>query len=149
MLPGLIRARIWFGLPIGLVLIAATGFVGFLVGGNLRLDSWLAGGALLAVLATRLWMGRWSWLGAQLFATATFAALFYLLYAGSLTYSGRHGPIYYTASTLLLLLELAALALSASYLFEIVDSLSRRDDPVKPLDPQYLPKVAIQVPAYN
>src|SRR5207302_6975851 len=44
---------------------------------------------------------------------------------------------------------LAALALSASYLFEIVDALSRRDDPIKALDPEYLPKVAIQVPAYN
>src|SRR5438309_10422683 len=149
MLPGLIRARIWIGLPIGLVLIAAAGIVGLVVGGNVRLDSWLAGGALLAVVATRLWMPRWSWLGAQLFATATLAALFYLLYAGSLTYSGRHGPIYFTASTLLLLLELAALALSASYLFEIVDALSRRDDPIKALGPQYLPRVAIQVPAYN
>jgi len=149
MLPGLIRARIWIGFPIGLVLIVSTGVVGLLIGGNARLDGWLAGGALLAIVATRLWMPRWSSFGAQLFATATLAALFYLLYAGSLTYTGHHGPIYFTASTLLLLLELAALALPTSYLFEIVDALSRRDDPVKALDPQYLPKVAIQVPAYN
>src|SRR6266699_5140886 len=149
MLPGLIRARIWIGLPIGLVLIVSTGVVGLLIGGNARLDGWLAGGALLAVVASRLWMPRWSSFGAQLFATATLAALFYLLYAGSLTYTGHHGPIYFTASTLLLLLELAALTLAASYLFEIVDALSRRDDPIKALDPKYLPKVAIQVPAYN
>src|SRR5207245_4999162 len=140
MLPGLIRARVWIGLPIGLLLIAAAGIVGVVVGGNVTLDRWLAGGALLAVVATRLWMRRWSWLGAQLFATATLAGLFYLLYAGSLTYSGRHGPIYFTASTLLLLLELPALALSASYLFEIVDSLPRRDGPAKTLDPTHLPK---------
>src|SRR2546429_270923 len=137
MLPGLIRAWIWIGLPVGLVLIAAAGIAGLLIGGNVGLERWLAGGALLAVVASRLWMPRWSWLGAQLFATATLAALFYLLYAGSLTYSGHHGPIYFTASTLLLVLELAALGLSASYLFEIVDALSRRDDPVQALGSPY------------
>ena len=55
MLPGLIRVRIWIGLPIGLLLIAAAGIAGVVVGGNVTLDRWLAGGALLAVLATRLW----------------------------------------------------------------------------------------------
>ena len=47
------------------------------------------------------------------------------------------------------MLEAAALTLSASYLFEIIDVLSRRREPQHHGDPGYLPKVAIQVPAYS
>src|SRR5207245_11321002 len=77
------------------------------------------------------------------------ASLAYLLSAASITYAVASDPVYLVASTLLLLLELAALALSVSYLFEIVDTLSRRSEPAHPVDTGYLPKVAIQVPAYN
>ncbi|TME69627.1 MAG: glycosyltransferase, partial [Chloroflexi bacterium] len=49
----------------------------------------------------------------------------------------------------LLLLELGALTLSLSYLFEIVDTLSATSYAQHPADPSYLPKVAVQVPAYN
>ena len=48
-----------------------------------------------------------------------------------------------------LILELAALSLATSYLFEIVDTLARRALLQHRGDPGYLPKVAIQVPAYN
>jgi hypothetical protein len=149
MLPGVIRARIWFGLTLGLVIIGAAGTVGSLLGEDVRLENWLTGGAVLAVILTRLWMPRWSWFGAQVFATAMLAAAVYLFYAAALTYDGIRTPVYLIASSTLLLLELAALTLSATYLFEIVDTLSRRDDPRPALDAQYLPKVAIQVPAYN
>src|SRR5262249_20810735 len=70
-------------------------------------------------------------------------------YAAQITYENVRGPIYIVASTILLGLEVAALALSASYLFEIVDVLSRRPERQHQGDPGYLPKVAIQVPAYN
>lgn len=132
MLPRLIRARIWVGLPVGLVLIGATGTVGSFAGGDIALDNWLSGGALLAVIVVRLWMPRWSWLGAQLFATATLAALSYLLYAGTLTFAGRHGYIYFAGSTLLLLLELAALSLSVSYCSR--SSTRCRGARIRPLD---------------
>src|SRR5438094_5993515 len=94
-------------------------------------------------------MRRWSWLGAQLFAAAGLGSLAYLAYAGALTYFVARSPLYLMASSLLLLLELAALTLSMSYLFEIVDTLSRRSEPAHAADPRHLPKVAIQVPAYS
>jgi cellulose synthase/poly-beta-1,6-N-acetylglucosamine synthase-like glycosyltransferase len=39
--------------------------------------------------------------------------------------------------------------LSISYLFEILDTLSRSPEPPHPADPNYLPWVAIQIPTYN
>src|SRR5947209_4338258 len=94
-------------------------------------------------------MGRWSWLGAQLFAAATLASIAYLLYAASITFVVGREPFYLITSTLLLVLEVAALTLSLSYLFEIVDTTSRTSDRPHPVDSNYLPRVAIQVPAYN
>jgi len=149
MLPGAISGRFWYGLPLGLALIGLAGSLGSVLGDSVVLDNELAGIALVAVILARLWQKRWSWLGAQLFATATLSALAYLLYVGALTYAIAHSPVYLLASTLLLILELAALGLSVSYLFEIVDALSRRPDPVKPPDANFLPKIAVQVPAYN
>src|SRR5438552_14456923 len=52
-------------------------------------------------------------------------------------------------TSMLLILELAALSLSMLYLYEIVDTLSRVSDPVHHVEPHSLPKVAVQVPAYN
>ena len=94
-------------------------------------------------------MQRWSWMGAQLYAAATLASIAYLLYAGSITYVVARDAVYLVASGLLLVLELAALGLSLSYLFEIVDTISRTSDRPHPSDPNYLPKVAVQIPAYN
>src|SRR5437879_7642613 len=53
------------------------------------------------------------------------------------------------ASTLLLLFEIAALALSVSYAFEIVDVLSRRERPLTRPRSQSQPWVALQVASYN
>jgi cellulose synthase/poly-beta-1,6-N-acetylglucosamine synthase-like glycosyltransferase len=150
MVPGVIRARIWIGLPIGVVLVALSATAGLFVGGAPALEKELAAAALAVIVLTRFWVRRWSWVGAQLFAGATLAALAYLAYAGSITYGNVNGsPVYMVASTVLLLLELAALLLSVSYLFEIVDTLSRREDARASVDAAYRPKVAIQVPAYN
>jgi cellulose synthase/poly-beta-1,6-N-acetylglucosamine synthase-like glycosyltransferase len=49
----------------------------------------------------------------------------------------------------LLLLEIAALSISVSYAFELLDVLGRRDRPYRRGDPNHRPPVAIQVPAYN
>ncbi|HXJ48782.1 MAG TPA: glycosyltransferase, partial [Candidatus Acidoferrum sp.] len=149
LIPRVITARIWFGLPLGLVLIGATASADSVFGGDPTLDNVLALVTLAAVTLTRLWQRRWSWIGAQLFATATVAAIAYLAFAAQLTYDNIRGPVYVVASTLLLILEFAALSLAASYLFEIVDTLARRAFPQHRGDPGYLPKVAIQVPAYN
>jgi cellulose synthase/poly-beta-1,6-N-acetylglucosamine synthase-like glycosyltransferase len=112
-------------------------------------DIQLAVVAALATVAVHAWMRRWSWMGALLFSSAALAALGYLAYASNITYLVGRSPVYLVLSTLLLILEVAALSLSISYLFEIVDTLSRRDDPPHPADPNHLPKAAIQVPAYN
>ena len=149
LIPRAITARIWVGLPVGLVLIGATATADSVVGGDPTVDNILALVTLATVAIVRLWQPRWSWIGAQLFATACLAALAYLVFAGQLTYGNLSGPVYLVASTLLLILEFAALSLSASYLFEIVEALSRRPRPQHRRDPGYMPKVAIQVPAYS
>lgn len=149
MIPRAIRARFWWGLPLGLVLLAAATAPAVIVGQQRQLDLDLAASVLAAAALMRALMRRWSWLGAQLFATVTLASLAYLVYALALTYVVARSPIYLLASSLLFLLEVAALTLSLSYLFEIVDTLSRAPGPSHKLEPTYLPKVAIQVPAYN
>jgi cellulose synthase/poly-beta-1,6-N-acetylglucosamine synthase-like glycosyltransferase len=149
LVPRAIGARFWAGLPIGLLAAGATTAVAVAAGQMPELDYRLAGLTLAATAASRLVMRKWSWLGAQLFAVSALASLAYLAYAGSITYIVGSDPVYLVASTLLLVLELAALALSLSYLFEIVDTVSRREVGQHRTDPDYLPKVAIQVPAYN
>ncbi|TMG26859.1 MAG: hypothetical protein E6H97_07700, partial [Chloroflexi bacterium] len=135
--------------PFELALIGATSSVAAVITGDAGLDNRLALIAFTAVVLTRVWQSRWSWVGAGLFATASLAAIAYLAFAAQITYDSVRGPVYFVASTVLLLLEAAALTLSASYLFEIVDVLSRRPEPQHHGDPGYLPKVAIQVPAYS
>ena len=149
LVPKLISARWPVSVPFELALIGATSSVAAVITGDAGLDNRLALIAFTAVVLTRVWQSRWSWVGAGLFATASLAAIAYLAYAAQITYDSVHGPVYFVASTVLLLLEAAALTLSASYLFEIIDVLSRRREPQHHGDPGYLPKVAIQVPAYS
>jgi cellulose synthase/poly-beta-1,6-N-acetylglucosamine synthase-like glycosyltransferase len=147
--PGGIRSRIWIGLPLGLFLTVLVAWNASIIGGQGALDVTLGAAALVATFLVRVALRRWSWFGAQIFAAATLAAVAYLLYAASITYAVARDPVYLVASTLLLLLEMAALAFSISYLFEIVDTLSRTSEPAHPRDPDHLPRVAVQVPAYN
>src|SRR5207244_10624147 len=136
-------------LPIGLVLIGITASIASFESADPTFDNELALVALVTVTVTRLWQRRWSWMGAQLFATASLAAIAYLLFAGQLTFETVRGLIYVVASAVLLLLEIAALSLSASYLFEIIEALARKPQRQHQGDPSFLPKVALQVPAYN
>ncbi len=149
MVPGVVRARIFLGLPAGLVPLALTTAGASFFTQQPRLYLGLAAAVVVVTAALRVAAREWSWFGAQLFATVLFASLAYLGYAGSLTYVLSRSPLYLLASTVLLLLEIAALGLSVSYLFEIIDTVSRRTEPAHPADPAYLPKVAIQVPTYN
>ena len=147
--PGLVNARSWFSVPVAAVLLALVTWNATILSGTRDFELVLAAWAAGATIAVRLAFRRWSWIGAQLFAAGLLATVAYLLYAGSITYALGREPVYLAASTLLLLLELAALALSLSYLFEIVDTVSRTTEPRHRNDPNYLPKVAVQVPAYN
>src|SRR5207302_5699154 len=146
---GGMRLRIWGGLPLGiLALAAAAGAAGFLVQ-DLRTGFDLAVVALAATLATRLLFRDWSWIAAQLFMMVVLGGLSYLVYAGVLTFSEQLGFLGTLFSLLLLVLELLALTLSASYIFEIVDVLGRRRRLRHKPDRDHLPRVALQVPTYN
>src|SRR5262249_46237934 len=112
MVPRMIRARIWASLPTGVLVTGAVTVVSVLVEGMRSYDYQLAAVALLATALTRVIMRRWSWLGAQLVASATLAALAYVGYTASITYHAGADFVFLLASSLLLLLELAALALS-------------------------------------
>jgi cellulose synthase/poly-beta-1,6-N-acetylglucosamine synthase-like glycosyltransferase len=147
--PGAIRARFWVSVPLIAVLVVLVAWNASILAADRDFEIQLAAIAVVATLLTRLAMRRWSWLGAALFAAATLASIGYLLYAASITYAVASDAVYLVASSLLLLLEIAALGLSMSYLFEIVDTVSRRIEPEHHFDSSYLPKIAVQVPAYS
>jgi hypothetical protein len=85
-------------------------------------------------------------LGAYLTAAGT-----YLTLAGYLTVASGLSPIGRAAAVLLFLLELLALLVSGYFAFEGCDILcrARATRVIQPPDPTYLPKVSLQVPAYN
>jgi cellulose synthase/poly-beta-1,6-N-acetylglucosamine synthase-like glycosyltransferase len=108
---------------------------------------------LLAVAGFIVVMARPAWnLFGQIFMGSIIAsAIAYLLFAGSLTFGDHLSIVGTVASALLLLLEIAALTISGYYTFESLDALTRvRDTRPKPaFDPEYLPRVSLQVAAYN
>ncbi len=149
-LPRTAAARIWVGLPLGLVaMVIAAYLVVMVIIGTPSLLPWLLAIGIAGTAATRLAVRSWSWLGSQLFAMAALGALAYIAYSIVLTFGEGLGPVGIVASLLLLVLEMSALALSLSYAFEIVDVLTRRTPPLPPPDPGYRPRVALQVPTYN
>lgn len=85
-------------------------------------------------------------LGGYLTAAGT-----YLVLAGYLTASAGLSPLGRAASLILFVLELLALLISGYFAFEGCDVLCRtRATRVIPApDPSHLPKVSLQVPAYN
>ena len=109
----------------------------------------LAGLAFLATLALRLLLRRWSWVASQLLATAVLSAIAYLVYACALTVVESLGALGLAVSSALLLVETCALALSIYYVFEMLDVLGRREQPLPPPPADYLPVVALQVPTYD
>ena len=146
---GGIRRTIWTGLPLGLLALALAGAVIWLFFQDQGVAiALVAAGAAIALL-TRLLFRSWSWLGAQLFAAVVMGGLSYLVYAAVLTFTEDLGIAGTLFSVLLLVLEFLALTLSASYILEIVDVLSRNTRLKHRSDPAYQPKVALQVPAYN
>ncbi|HXI94976.1 MAG TPA: hypothetical protein VNG04_02515, partial [Candidatus Acidoferrum sp.] len=100
MIPRVIRARIWYGLPFGVVLLAVGTAPAIVLSHAEQLDVDLAATVVVVAILVRLAMRRWSLVGAQLFAAVTLASLFYLLYAASITYAVARSPIYLLASTL-------------------------------------------------
>jgi len=73
--PGIIRARIWAGLPLGLGLIALVAWNATIISQQRDFEIVLAVCALVATALLRVVERRWSWLGAQMFAAATLASI--------------------------------------------------------------------------
>jgi len=149
MLPALMRARAWVGFPVGIVILAAAGWLTAKIAGDPAAGTTLPFVALLAVVLVRLWLSRWSTLAAQALAMVALAYISYLLFAGALPFVDRLATLGIVVSLVLLLMEAFALALSVYYLFEILDVFSRRTRIEHIPDPSYRPKVALQVPCYN
>src|SRR2546423_11534234 len=149
MLPGLVRARAWVGVPVGVVILPLGGCPTAGISGDPTAGSTLAVVAIVAVLLVRLWLSRWSMLAAQTLAMVLLASLSYLVFAGALPFVDRLGPLGVLVSYVLLLMEAFALTLSVYYLFEILDVFSQRTRIEHIADASYRPRVALQVPCFN
>jgi cellulose synthase/poly-beta-1,6-N-acetylglucosamine synthase-like glycosyltransferase len=111
-------------------------------------------GAEIAIAAATVLVAltrpRWNPVGQVFFATFLAAAISYVVFAVTITFTGL-GVIGMVASTLLLGLEVFALTLAGYFVYEGCDIICRVR-PTRPeprFDPSYLPKVSLQVPAYN
>ncbi|MFN2581300.1 MAG: glycosyltransferase [Candidatus Dormibacteria bacterium] len=149
LVPRLVAAPFWMTLlPLAIVL-ALSGWIAAHVLNDPAAGQDLAITLAVVTLLMRLAVRRWSWIGSQLFSAVLLASVAYLVYAATQTYAVGLGVGPMVASTVLLLLEIAALGLSVSYAFEIVDVLSRRDPPLHRPESTTWPWVALQVATYN
>src|SRR2546421_2864174 len=149
MVPGLIRARAWASIPLGLAILAGAGWLTSLITQDAVAGMILPLFGVGVVIETRRHLPQWSMLAAQLLALLLVASAAYLIYAAVQPIVDGLSPLGVIASFLLLLLEASALSLSVYYLFEILDVFSRRTRIAHRAEPSYRPKVAMQVPCYN
>jgi hypothetical protein len=93
----------------------------------------------------------WNIFGQIFMGSLIGSAIAYLILAGSLTFGGQLSWMGTVASTLLLLLEVAALTISGYYTFESLDALTivRNTRPEPAFDRTYFSRVSLQVAAYN
>src|ERR1700730_17079760 len=148
-LPGVVRAKFWLGLPAAIAAIALAAAATIFLTGNVLETEVLAVAAFVVAVLFRILLPRWSFMAAQLFGVLALASVTYLLYVAVIAAFDPLGPIAWIGSAILTLLEAFALALGLSYAFEILDVLSRRDDPLPPPPAAYQPFVVLQVPTYN
>jgi len=148
-IPGIVRTRAWLGVPLGVLAVAAAGGGLLWATGDLPAAEFLAAWALLLGVVARLLLQRWSFLAGLLISALLMAGLTYLVYSVLAAVVDPLGPIVWAGTILLLLLEIAALFLTMSYAYEVLDVLSRRQTVRHQPDPSYQPLVAIQVPTYN
>ena len=150
LIPGAPRAPFWLGLPLGALSIAVAAWSTAMAEADRAAGAALGVIALFAWLAGWWWLRRWGAVAAQLFTVMLLAAAVYLVYAAVQTSAQLSGAAVLIGSVLLFVLEIAALSLSLSYVFEILDVVGQRRDRRRPL-PQMdeLPWVALQVPTYS
>ena len=149
--PGLVRARAWLGLPVGVLGALAAGVAALALGQDAAAVEVGFVLVILAAIAVKVWQPRWSVLAAELLGASTLACLAYLAYAVYLTIwlLLSYNAIWFVFSVFLLILETSALLRALTYAFEMLDVLSRRPVAAAAQPAGHAPKVAIQVPAYN
>lgn len=104
-------------------------------------------GSLIIVFARPLWNP----IGHLFFAALTVGSVSYLGLAAKATFAGGLSPVAVVASLLLLLLEIFAVTISATFAFESIDVACRarwRRTAPRFAD-AYRPFVSLHVPAYN
>lgn len=110
-------------------------------------DAWVVAASLPFIVGLR----RWNPVGHAAFSAYVAAAVAYLAFAGQITFAGGLGPLAVGGSTLLLLMEIAALGITCFFAFEACDVLCRSSwtRAEHERDPEHQPFVSIHVPAYN
>jgi glycosyltransferase involved in cell wall biosynthesis len=140
------------GVLFGLVVVVAAGEAAARLW-NLPSDYVEVGqGVLLAaIVVVTLARRTWNPVGQVFFATYVAAVSTYLCGALVYTFGGGLPPVGVVAGALLFVLEIAALVLSCSFAFESCDVICRTrwTRPIEPPDPAYVPKVSLQIAAYN
>ena len=126
LLPGAVRSRVWLGFPLGAVATGAAAAALYWLTADLPAAGTLFVLALVFGAVARALLSGWSYLAALLIVAILFAGLYYLVYSVLQAAADPLGPVVWVGSVVLLLLELAALLLSLSYAYEILDVLSRR-----------------------
>jgi hypothetical protein len=107
---------------------------------------------LSCIITTVRLRPRWNPLGQSFFGSYVASAIVYLAFAAQITFAGGLSPVAELASAVLMLLELTALLLAASFAFESLDVLTRTrwERPIPRPDPRYVPpKVSLHIAAYN
>jgi cellulose synthase/poly-beta-1,6-N-acetylglucosamine synthase-like glycosyltransferase len=112
---------------------------------------WAQGLLLSAIVFAALTRPAWNPLGQVFFGSFLTAAGTYIFFAVAITFGSGLSPLGFVVSLFLLMLEVFALSLSGYFVFEGCEIVCRtRPARATPrFDPGYLPKVALQVPAYN
>ncbi|HEY2812402.1 MAG TPA: glycosyltransferase [Acidimicrobiales bacterium] len=112
-----------------------------------------AGQAVLLIVIVAMVMARPAWnpIGQVFFAAFVASIATYLIAALAFTVAGGLSPIGVLAGTVLFLFELVALLLACSFAYESCDVVCRTrwTRAIRPPDPDYLPKVSLQIAAYN
>jgi cellulose synthase/poly-beta-1,6-N-acetylglucosamine synthase-like glycosyltransferase len=150
LVPALLGAGRVLGLAVAVVPLAVSAWIAGAVLDDLPGAITLAVVMALAVALISARAGEWSPVAVELFACVVVASVTYLLYAAVQTVAQGGTVVVVVGSVVLWLMELAALALTVSYAFEILDILGRRPrQPQAPQTPPHWPRVAVQVPTYN
>ena len=140
---------------LAVVVIVGNLAVGEIVARGFGLPSRYALAAEGVLIVVALGLGRlrsmWNAVGVWFFANLLVAEAAYVIYAAWVTFFGGLRPAGVVLSAVLLVLEVAALGLAATFAFETTDVVCRTrwDRHIPDPDPEHLPFVSVQVAAYN